>query len=426
MDSTQKLIKENSYDLEKGLKPLFDRIGDARVVMLGEASHGTHEYYIQRARISQYLIEEKGFDFIAVEGDWPDCYEINRYVKHYPDSGDFTRDVLEKFTRWPTWMWANWEIAALMEWLHEYNEGKAANQKAGFYGLDVYSMSESMEAIVGYLKKNDPNALQTALKAMECIDPYQRDSYSRMSMVPEDCTEEIVDMLTKIRERASRYNQDPEAAFNMEQNAHVVANADKYYRVMSSVGPDSWNLRDEHMTGTLERLLDYHGPKSKGIIWEHNTHIGDARATDMAGGGLWNVGQLVRERMGLGESYAVGFGSYGGSVIAGGAWGSRMRVMEVPEARDGSWEARLHDAGLNNAVLFSEDLGEHEFFNRHHNHRAIGVVYDPTREKHRNYVPSIIPQRYDAFIYLDRTNALHPLKIQPDKREIPDTYPWQV
>jgi erythromycin esterase-like protein len=323
-------------------------------------------------------------------------------------------------------MWANWEIAALMEWMYDFNQDKPVNEMAGFYGLDMYSMSESFEAIIGYLKKNDQVALQTALKAMDCVEPYARDSGTSFELVPEDCSDDILEMLVKIRERANLYNADPEASFNMNQNARVVQNAERYYRVMHEIGPASWNLRDEHMTDTLLNLLEYHGPESKAIVWEHNTHIGDARATDMHVHGLLNVGQLVREKLADGNTLAVGFGSYHGDVIAGISWGSRMQVMNVPEARDESWESLLHQLGFQEVMLFSTDLRKHGLFNEFIDHRAIGVVYDPTKDHSRNYVPSRIPERYDAFVFLDKTNALHPLKIQPEKREIPDTYPWEL
>ncbi|MFW5830680.1 MAG: erythromycin esterase family protein [Prolixibacteraceae bacterium] len=420
-------LEKKSYDLEKGLEPLMKRIGNSRIVLLGEASHGTHEYYIWRAQITQRLIREKGFNIIAVEGDWPDCYQINRYVRNYENSGKSSLEVLNKFHRWPTWMWANWEISALIDWLKKINENKPHNQQTGFYGLDVYSLWESLDEIMNYLKKNDPDALKEAEKAMQCFEPYDRegqDYAAHSRFTPETCEQEVLNLLQKIRKRVPLYDTDPEAPFNTEQNAMVAVNAEKYYREMVKGGPGSWNVRDRHMINTLEKLLNFHGPESKAVVWEHNTHIGDARATDMYRNGMVNVGQLAREKWGTDNTVLVGFGSYKGSVIAGRSWGDKMQKMEVPEARSNSWEEMLHFSAPENKLIITDDLKSYPEFSERHAHRAIGVVYNPEMESYGNYVPSIIPKRYDAFIFLDETKALHPLKIKPEKQETPETYPW--
>jgi erythromycin esterase len=420
-------LEKNSYDLEKGLDPLMKRIGDSRLVLLGEASHGTHEYYIWRAQITQRLIKEKGFNIIAVEGDWPDCYQINRYVRNYENSGKSSLEVLNKFHRWPTWMWANWEISALMDWLKKMNENKSHNAQTGFYGLDVYSLWESLDAIMNYLKKVDSDALKEAEKAMQCFEPYDREGqdYAAWSrFTPESCEEEVLNLLQKIRQRAPLYNSDPEAPFNAEQNAMVAVNAEKYYREMVKGGPGSWNVRDKHMISTLEKLLNFHGSDSKAVVWEHNTHIGDARATDMHRNGMVNVGQLAREKWGADNTVLVGFGSYKGSVIAGRSWGAKMQKMEMPEARSSSWEEMLHSSAPENKLIITEDLKSYPEFSERHSHRAIGVVYNPDMESYGNYVPSVIPKRYDAFIFLNESKALHPLKIKPEMQKTPETYPW--
>lgn len=427
-----KLILENSIELknENSLNELVEKIGDAKYVLLGEASHGTHEYYVWRAQISKILIEKKGFSFIAVEGDWPDCYRLNRYIKKYPNSGETAEEVLHAFNRWPTWMWANWETVALAEWLREYNEKESKNHKIGFYGLDVYSLWESFESIIDYLDKKDPNTKQTAIKAFKCFEPYndgEGQEYARASrMVPSLCENDVVELLSKIRVNAVNYNTDPEAVMSVEQNAQVIVNAEKYYRAMIKASSESWNIRDRHMVYTLNNLMKFHGPKAKGIIWEHNTHIGDARATDMAAQGMINVGQIVNQQHEDEGVYSVGFGSYQGAVIASREWGDVMQIMKVPEAVKHSWEYELHRLDAKDRIIFmnqnlKKEIGEIKF-----GHRAIGVVYRPKYEYLGNYVPSKMPYRYNAFIYLDETSALHPLHINPDIRQLPETYPFGV
>ncbi|MGZ5219922.1 MAG: erythromycin esterase family protein [Chitinophagaceae bacterium] len=426
-------IQQNAYSLQSkvDLQPLFNRIGDARIVMLGEASHGTHEYYTWRSHISKRLIEEKGFSFIAVEGDWPDCYRVNRFIKGYDPATKAAFKVLHDFNRWPTWMWANWEIVALADWLQKHNTGLPANKKVGFYGLDVYSLWESMESIMQYLKKTDIAALKVAEEAFRCFEPYRKDegtSYARASQfVPELCKNEVVHLLKEIQQKLPQYNTDYENVFSAEQNALITVNAEKYYRAMIHGGPHSWNVRDRHMADTLDRLLKFHGDKSKVIVWEHNTHIGDARATDMADEGMFNIGELARTRHHAEGVVLVGFGSYKGTVMAGRSWGAKMQAMQMPEARKGSWEYLLHQAGAKNQLLLMDEFaGNDMFLENHIGHRAIGVVYNPQYEQYGNYVPTVLPLRYDAFVFLDETRALYPLHIEPDGRQLPQTYPFGV
>jgi erythromycin esterase-like protein len=411
------------------LDRLLECIGSARYVLLGEASHGTSEYYRWRALISERLIREKGFSFVAVEGDWPDCYRVNRYVKGFDDAGSTARDVLEEFSRWPTWMWANLEVVGFAEWLHAHNNGLPSERKVGFYGLDVYSLWDSLYAVLGYLRKSDPSLLPAARRALMCFQPYGEDvqQYARATtIVPTSCEDEVIDLLTAMRTKQPIYRADGrEEYFTAEQNALVVKNAEAYYRAMVRGGPESWNLRDRHMTATLERLMRHHGPNAKAIIWEHNTHIGDARYTDMAAEGMVNVGQLVRERHYSDGVYLVGFSSYRGSVIAAKDWEAPMERMRVPPAREGSWEDVLHRAGSANKMLLLDRVRDVDEFRMERGHRAIGVVYHPEYEQ-GNYVPTILPNRYDALCFLDETRALHPLHVHPAMEKIPETYPFGV
>ena len=415
---------------ESDLDPLMEKIGDARLVLLGEASHGTHEYYMWRARITQRLIKEKGFSFVGVEGDWPDCYRINRFVKGYKDAGEDSMEILKSFKRWPTWMWANWEIKAFMEWLREENNDKPIGKKVGFYGLDVYSLWESILMIIDYLDKTDPKAAEKARAAANCFEPFGDDegvAYARSTeMVPSGCEDEVIEMLQEIVRKIPQYDSDQEAVFSTEQNAYVTVNAEKYYRAMIKPGPDSWNIRDRHMAESLDRLLSHHGENSKAIVWEHNTHIGDARATRMSTQGMVNIGQLVREKYGKENTVLVGFGSYKGSVIAGKNWGAPMEKMPVPPARANSWEAILHAIEPKDKLMIMDGGFVDKQPKIPVGHRAIGVVYRPDQEYYGNYVASMIPSRYDSFIFLDETEALNPIHIRPDGDKMPETYPWKL
>jgi len=413
------------------LDPLIDAIGEARYVLLGEASHGTSEFYTWRTELSKRLIVEKQFSFIGVEGDWPDCYRVNRFVKGYQNSGASAAEVLHAFDRWPTWMWANREIVALAEWLHEHNRALPDEQKTGFYGLDVYSLWESMAAVVDYLEGVDPEFARMARNAYDCFEPFNEDvqEYARATaLVPMSCQNETVRVLRELRSRAPEFSEDGrEAYFNAEQNAIVTRGAELYYRTMVRGGPTSWNVRDHHMVDTLDRLMRHHGDRAKAIVWEHNTHVGDARFTDMARAGMVNVGQLVRQSHESEGVVLAGFATHHGTVIAGREWGAPMRRMEVPNARVGSVEDLAHLGTDGRDALFvfdgSEDGGI-EGFDAPLDNRAIGVVYDPRAERYGNYVPTIVPRRYDALLFIDETRAVDPLhmpvRVSADE---PETYP---
>ena len=411
------------------LEPIMQRVGDARVVLLGEATHGTSEFYQWRDRLSRRLVREKGFSFIAVEGDWPDCQRVDRWVKG--EGEESAADVLHAFARWPTWMWANREVAALAQWLREWNEELVHARRVGFHGLDVYSLWDSMREVTDYLTAIDPDLARQARQAYRCFDPYFDDAqeYARATaLVPTSCEDEAVAVLGRMRARSAALRvAGRDDFFDAEQNAIVARNAERYYRTMVRGGPSSWNVRDHHMCETLERLLTHYGPGSKAIVWEHNTHVGDARFTDMAAAGMVNVGQLARQQHGEDQVAIVGFGTWQGTVIAGEEWGAPMRRMRVPEAQPGSVEALLHEAGdaADGLLVFdgSEDGGIPGLDARLP-HRAIGVVYDPGFERYGNYVPTRLARRYDAFIHVDRSHALDALHLEEKHDgEVLETFP---
>jgi erythromycin esterase-like protein len=404
------------------LDPLLERIGDARIVAVGEASHGTHEYYAWRATLTRRLIEERGFGFVAVEGDWPDCYRVNRSVQLRDGADEDPRDALDAFARWPTWMWANDDVVEFCRWLREFNAARPAEQRAGFYGLDVYSLWDSMHEVIGWLRENEPDSVDRAVQALRCFEPFGEDGaeYAFANrLAPSPCEQTVVDLLQHLcEERGSRrFDSDPEERFSAEQNAAVVVDAERYYRAMVRGSAESWNVRDVHMADTLDRLLRHAGDKA--VVWEHNTHIGDARATDMASAGMVNVGQLLRERHGADDVVLVGFGGYRGGVIAGEQWGAQMARMPVPPARDGSIEARLHELlGQDSLIVVPPGDGP-DWLRRRLDHRAIGVVYRPERERWGNYVPTVLGQRYDAFLYLEETSPLQPLHLERADEHVP-------
>ncbi|MEO8193045.1 MAG: erythromycin esterase family protein [Gemmatimonadales bacterium] len=408
---------------------LIDAVGESRYVLLGEATHGTSEFYTWRTEISRRLITEKGFSFIAVEGDWPDCYSVNRYVKNL--SGDDSAErVLHAFSRWPTWMWANREVVELAEWMRQHNAQLPDQKKAGFFGLDVYSLWESMHSVLQYLETIDKELARNARRAYACFEPYDEDAeeYARATaLVPRSCENEAVSILSALRSRAAEFRDDGrDAYFNAEQNALVARNAELYYRTMVRGGPASWNVRDNHMVETLNRLMTHHGAGAKAIVWEHNTHIGDARFTDMARSGIVNVGQLVRQEHGRDGVLLVGFGTHRGSVVAAREWGAPMHTMPVPEAKEGSYENAMKLAGISDSLFIfpAGDADETDALREPRGHRAIGVVYDPRTEHWGNYVPTILPGRYDAFLYVEESSAVDPLHMAVVfDGEVPETYP---
>lgn len=405
--------------------PLLERIGGARVVMLGEASHGTYDYYRLREQVTRRLISECGFSFVAVEGDWPDCDRVHRCLIDARGADADPQVALQRFVRWPTWMWANAEVARFCRWLKAWNLERPESARVGFHGLDVYSLWESMQAILDYLGEEDPNGLDLAEDAYRCFEPYgsRIEEYGLASrFVSARCEDEVVRLLARTRQQALSDGAEKFAAW---QNAEVVAGAERYYRTMVTGGSQSWNVRDTHMGDTLDRLLTQYGPDARAVVWAHNTHIGDARATDMAGAGMVNLGQLGRERYGTGSVVLVGFGSYQGSVIAALRWGAPSEAMIMPAARPGSVEHRLHAELPERALLVFGGGDQPGWLGEPVDHRAIGVVYDPAFETWGNYVPTRLGERYDAFVWCDQTSALHPLPAQPTAGEL-ETYPAGV
>lgn len=416
------------------LDALVDELRHRDVVMIGEASHGTSGFYTWRARLTARLLLEGRFDHVAVEGDWADCYEVNRYVQGHEGAPGSADDALSAFTRWPTWMWANHEVRGFARWLREHNLDRPEGERAGFYGLDVYGLQASMEAVVGYLEGVDPEAADEAKRAYRCFEPYGEDGmrYARaLPLAPGDCEEDVVGVLTDLLEQREAYRDgSADAQFDAEQNAHVVQGAEEYYRSLVTGHADSWNLRDRHMMDTLHRLREHReeavgSGEAGSIIWAHNTHVGDARATDMRQQGRWNIGELAREEVGWSDTALVGFSSHRGSVIAGRAWGAPMERMRVPPGREGTLEHVLHEAVDGDGWLFTDELPEDAALAEPRGHRAIGVVYHPDHEA-GNYVPTKLAERYDALLFLDESHALHPMEMHPDLSQVPELYPWGV
>ncbi len=399
----------------KDLDNIIENAGDCRFALLGEASHGTHEYYVWRDSISRRLISEKGFSFIAVEGDWASLYEVNRYVKNLDGAAESAEDILRSLERWPEWMWGNAEVLGLIEWIREYNKGLDFEDKVGFYGMDVYDEWNSMTSLLNFLEKHEIEIYHEIKSLYDCFTPYNEDIRSYLRSInsgQSDCSEKtkaVVDLLLDSRELFEG-NSNYEYFYAL-QNAKVIKNAEKFYRKSAfRRGPDSWNVRAEHMFATVTSLQELYGNDSKGIVWAHNTHVGDARATDMARRGEVNIGQLTREEFGSEDVFITGFGTYEGSVKAGSQWEGAMQRMNIPRAHQDSYEHLLNQVKYNNYLLiFDTEDREHEALTEQRGHRAVGVVYNPQREVPDNYVITKLPFRYDAFIFFRTTRALDAL-----------------
>jgi erythromycin esterase-like protein len=415
---------------------LLDLIGDARVVLLGEASHGTHEFYRERALITRRLIEEKGFTAVAVEADWPDAYRVNRWVRWVGDDRT-ALDALGDFQRFPRWMWRNRDVLSFIEWLRRHNESRPGEQRVGFYGLDLYSLFRSMEAVIGFLTQVDPEAARRARYRYSCFEDFGEDAqaygYAAEFGLDRSCEDQAVQQLVDLQrhaaELAQRDGRIPEdELFYVEQNARLVRNAEQYYRTMFRGRISSWNLRDRHMAETLEALIAHFerkGIPSKVVVWEHNSHIGDARATTMGDAGELNVGQLARERFGD-DSVLIGFSTYTGTVTAASDWDGPAERKRVRSGMTGSWEALFHGVGLPNFVLpMRGDAHLIEALNQVRLERAIGVIYRPESERVSHYFEARLPRQFDAVIHFDETRAVEPLDRTPgwEMGEPPETYP---
>ena len=420
--------------------PLMGRIGQARFALLGEASHGTHEFYRERAEITKRLIKEKNFIAIAVEADWPDAYRVNRYVRGLSDDIDGI-DALSDFRRFPTWMWRNTVVVEFIEWLRAHNDALAPDApKVGFYGLDLYSLHASMKAVMRYLEKVDPEAARRARERYSCFDHFGADTqaYGLMTHLnlSKSCEEEVINQLVELQRRAGQYAQGDgqaanEAFFYAEQNARLVKNAEAYYRSMFLEEISSWNLRDRHMAETLDTLVHHlgrNGESAKLAVWEHNSHLGDARATDRARRGELNVGQLTREKHGR-DAVLVGFTTYNGTVTAASDWGKPAERKRVRPALAGSYEHLFHSTQLSRFLLIwndSETLAERLRGPRLE--RAIGVIYRPETERQSHYFNAQLPQQFDAVLHFDETRAVQPLEptAKWEAGEVPETFPFAL
>lgn len=414
---------------------LLDRVGDARIVLLGEGSHGTHQFYRERIRITKRLITERGFTAVAIEGDWPDAHRVSRYVRGAPEDRD-AEEALRGFRRFPTWMWRNADVLDLVGWLRAHNDGLDRNAAPiGVYGLDLYGLSASMAAVIAYLDEQDPDAAARARFRYECLQPYSGEGseYGRAVLlgVGERCRRRVMEQLVELRRQAGEYlHHDGIAAedeqFFAEQNAAAVADAEEYYRTMFGDHAGSWNLRDRHMADTLDQLLahlDRRGGTARAVVWAHNSHVGDARATDRVQRGELNVGQLLRERHGS-DVVSVGFTTYDGTVTAADEWGSPAQRMSVRRALPGSLEDLLHGTGVPAFVLCPLPDGDGAL-HEPRLERAIGVIYRPRTERQSHYFAASAERQFDALVHIDRTRAVEPLERTQtwELDEPPETYP---
>ena len=404
----------------------FERFGDAKLVLLGEATHGTSEFYRARAAISKILIERHGFNIVAVEADWPDAARIDRFVRHR----SLEPNEEQAFARFPTWMWRNLEVHDFVLWLRSHNEGIAADKRTEFRGLDIYSLGSSIAAVLQYLDKADPEAAKQARVRYGCLTPWQDDPshYGRAALRGlETCEQEVVAQLQALlMSRLDRLRQDREAFFDAMQNARIVRAAEQYYRIMYEGSRESWNLRDRHMFETLQHLLEAR-PDSKVIVWAHNSPIGYAAATSMGWEGEFNIGELCRMTYGD-EAVAIGFGTDRGTVAAADNWDEPMQVMNVLPARSDSWERLFRDTGMRCSLT---DWRPHdrrdlrEAVSGPRLERAIGVVYRPQTEFLSHYFKAVLSEQFDAFVWFEETKAVTPLGPEHAK-SMPETYPFRL
>jgi erythromycin esterase-like protein/adenine/guanine phosphoribosyltransferase-like PRPP-binding protein len=415
---------------------LLHGIGDARVVLLGEATHGTHEFYRERAIITRKLIAEKGFAAVAVEADWPDAYRVNRFVRGIGADEEGV-DALGNFLRFPTWMWRNADVLDFVGWLRTHNEKKAGTDRAGFYGLDLYSLRTSMQAVLMYLAKVDPEAAHRARRRYACFDRFgeelQEYGYAAGFGLTASCEEEVVSQLVELHRRSAEYARRdgriaPDEFFHAEQNARLVRNAEAYYRTMFRGRAESWNLRDQHMAETLVELLTFlerSRPNARVVVWAHNSHLGDARATQMHEQGELNLGQLVRERFGS-SAVNVGFTTYTGTVTAASEWDAPPHRKQVRPGLAGSYERLFHETGIPRFLLplrFDPELAS--ALAGPHLERAIGVIYAPETERASHYFHARLPEQFDFVLHFDETRAVEPLEHAAgwELEEPAETYP---
>ncbi len=438
-ENISRAVREDAKPLA-GAKDDYDElmefIGDKRFVLLGEASHGTHEFYRERARITERLIEEKDFTAVAVEADWPDAYRVNQFVRGAGADEDGAR-ALQGFKRFPSWMWRNRDVVEFVERLRSHNESLSVASRVGFYGIDLYSLHASIESVLGYLDRVDPEAAKRARYRYSCFEHHGEDpqayGYAASFDLAQSCEDEALNQLVELQRRAAEYaNRDGHVAaedyFYAEQNARLVKNAEEYYRSMFRGRVSSWNLRDRHMAETIDALaahLESQGQAAKIVVWAHNSHLGDARATEMSDAGELNVGQLVRERYG-GECALIGFSTYTGTVTAASNWGATAERKRVRPALGGSYEEIFHNTNLKNFMLLLHDqMAMTEALRAPRLQRAIGVIYRPETERLSHYFNARLTEQFDALLHFDETRAVEPLERNSgwDAGEAPETYP---
>jgi erythromycin esterase-like protein len=415
---------------------ILSLVGEARFVLIGEASHGTHEFYECRAAITKRLIAEKGFSAVAVEADFPDAYRVNRFVRGIGADKEAER-ALGNFQRFPLWMWRNEDVSEFVEWLRQHNAGKSPEQQAGFYGIDLYSLHASIEAVLDFLSKVDPDAAKQARSRYSCFDHFGEDaqSYGYAASYDErfSCEDEAIKQLVELQQRAAEYaNRDGFIArdeyFFAEQNARLVKNAEEYYRQMFHGRVSSWNLRDRHMAETLEALaahLDGENESGKIVVWAHNSHLGDARATEMSERGEWNVGQLVRERYGNDAVRIIGFTTHTGTVAAATDWGEAAQEKKVRPAHKDSYELIFHETDMPAFFLDLRDEEIAEVLRRPQLERAIGVIYRPETERASHYFAARLSEQFDSVIHFDETTAVEALESASSRtdEDAPETFP---
>ncbi len=391
---------------------LIAAAGNKSLVLLGESTHGTTEYYSLRSLISRRLIDEKGFSYIAVEGDFAAIYRLNKYVKHMPGAAGSAREVLEQFNRWPIWMWANEDIVELAEWMRNYNSEVDPSEMVGIYGMDVYGHLEAMIDLDDYVRENLPQLSDRIEAKLLCFARFSDEQeYARAAAGGSVSCREELEAVTRLLEEneAALIEICSDQYFRAVQNSFVARGAEAFYRQAPVDYNASWNSRATHMWHTVQRIAAHYGEDARGVVWAHNTHIGDARATAMGAEGMVNIGSLSRSEGDRDEVIAVGFGTYRGRVAAGSFWGSRMQIMDIPPGIEGSYENIFGNLDLPDFYLiFDDDDRANQALREFRGHRAIGVVYNPAQEV-GNYVPTVLPERYDAFIFIRETNELVPV-----------------
>ncbi|CAF1052914.1 unnamed protein product [Adineta steineri] len=458
------LIQQCAQRLRSNTPTDYDQIiaavGDARVVMIGEASHGSHEFYSHRAEITKRLIKEKGFTIIACEADWPPAYRVNRWVKGFSSASNIkdADDALKEFTRFPAWMWRNTVVVDFITWLRKHNENiNESKKKTGFFGIDLYSLQSSREEVLKYLDKNAPDLAVEARKCYGCFERYsdeQEYGYCAATKLRPGCEKEAIEVLKQMLDLHAKtmsehktHDAESEASFYAMENAKIVREAEKYYRHMFEGGEITWNIRDTHMCDCLQDLLKYNGPETKAVIWAHNSHVGDARETDSRRAREVNIGQLVRERFGIKNTFNIGFTTYTGTVTAADSWDMDPEFKRIRPSLNESVEFLLHEAltqdstmqndgqyyllfrSNNSSIQLSNEL--HTELHKKRLERAIGVIYRPRTERQSHYFDASLSTQFDCVIHVENTRALRPLEIHPawaqaEKDHVPDTFPMNV